>query len=125
MSEADQDTNLRELYEECRSAKQVMKTLQDNNGLLMRENDRLAKKNISLKCEIERGAVEGVHQCRKRPRVSMSDELREDPEWQDLIASTAHSNETFHRCNVERSSSPQPKDQITVGRKRAPLRRMF
>eukprot|EP01056_Protomagalhaensia_sp_Gyna25_P005407 Protomagalhaensia_sp_Gyna_25__5406@NODE_6_length_9172_cov_212_725172_g5_i0_p8_GENE_NODE_6_length_9172_cov_212_725172_g5_i0NODE_6_length_9172_cov_212_725172_g5_i0_p8_ORF_typecomplete_len123_score13_51NRBF2/PF08961_10/0_076Mod_r/PF07200_13/0_17_NODE_6_length_9172_cov_212_725172_g5_i066847052 len=103
----------------------VMKTLQDNNGLLMRENDRLAKKNISLKCEIERVAVVGANQSRKRPRVSMSNELREDPDWQDLIASAAHSNNSIHMCNMECSSSPPPKDQISVGRKRAPLRRMF
>lgn len=110
VSQADQDSLLQDLFHETRGSKKVLKSMQDSNALLRREVDRLHKKLIEAKCDIDRmkallaahSSVKAVSSSsssprnlfstiangNKRRRISLSDELINDPEWIDEFGDT-------------------------------------
>eukprot|EP01053_Blabericola_migrator_P011710 Blabericola_migrator_1__11709@NODE_707_length_6783_cov_46_864800_g512_i0_p7_GENE_NODE_707_length_6783_cov_46_864800_g512_i0NODE_707_length_6783_cov_46_864800_g512_i0_p7_ORF_typecomplete_len116_score24_90T3SSipB/PF16535_5/0_011CCDC14/PF15254_6/0_022KASH_CCD/PF14662_6/0_048Tropomyosin_1/PF12718_7/0_061WEMBL/PF05701_11/0_067DUF3450/PF11932_8/0_13_NODE_707_length_6783_cov_46_864800_g512_i017532100 len=114
---------IQDLLNEARSGKQVLKSVQDGNALLRREVDRLNKKLVQAKCQMEhmqdtRGEYIGV----KKRRLSMSEELQDDPIFQKLAEEEPL---PLFKNSPASALSDAINEHMPKPRKRCVMKRMF
>eukprot|EP01054_Gregarina_sp_Poly1_P006842 Gregarina_sp_Poly_1__6841@NODE_3701_length_921_cov_11_140515_g2367_i0_p1_GENE_NODE_3701_length_921_cov_11_140515_g2367_i0NODE_3701_length_921_cov_11_140515_g2367_i0_p1_ORF_typecomplete_len140_score27_78MAGSP/PF03082_14/0_0025Cast/PF10174_9/0_013SlyX/PF04102_12/0_027_NODE_3701_length_921_cov_11_140515_g2367_i0160579 len=110
--EIDQDSMLQDLFYEVRGGKQVLKGVQGRNAFLTREIDRLNRKLVEKNYYIEK-LRQQLTSCPNPPpkkrRLTLSDELVEDPEWMALIMnppSDISSKDIIDQMRVKSEETP-------------------